>query len=324
MLVTMAVFAIGDVHGCADELEDLLALLPLDDNSTVVTLGDYIDRGPYSRRVIEVLMRAREKHNIVSLSGNHEEMLREFLDGSNPQRVARFILNGGSSTLADFANDHGEWVIPKDHLEFLEGLKLWHETDDHFFVHAGVPDVPLKELDPVRDRDELLWIRRAFISNTRRWEKRIVHGHTPVNAVEVSATRINVDTACAYGGFLTAIELPSHRIYSVPRRTGLRPAFLRDKHSRRAAVRFLGAVPVTIHHEQLGKLEMETLNYSEIGMLIWSVEEDDRVKQMVDTGDSVAGMVGETSWTVPFQAKVVHARRYPDGWKYGLQVEMQG
>ncbi len=319
----MAVFAIGDVHGCADELEELLAMLPLDDASTVVMLGDYIDRGPYSRRVLEILMEAKKKHRMVTLSGNHEEMLREFLDGTNAQRVARFILNGGSSTLADFANDQGEWVIPKTHVQFLEELQLWHETDDHFFVHAGVPDMALKELDPVRDRDEVLWIRRAFIGNPRRWEKRIVHGHTPVNAVEVSATRINVDTACAYGGFLTAIELPSHRIYSVPRKTGLRPAFLREKGSRRAAVRFLGSVPVMIKHPHLGEVHLETLNYSEIGMLLISREEEDRVKQIFESGDSVKGTVGD-GWTVPFQGKVVHARKHPEGWQYGLAVELQG
>jgi serine/threonine protein phosphatase 1 len=319
----MAIFAIGDVHGCADELDELLAMLPLKDDSTVVMLGDYIDRGPYSRRVIETLIEWKTRHNFVTLSGNHEEMLREFLDGSNPQRVARFILNGGSSTLADFADDHGEWVIPKSHVKFLEELKLWHETDEHFFVHAGVPDISLKELDPVRDRDELLWIRRAFISSTRKWEKRIVHGHTPVNAVEVSASRINVDTACAYGGFLTAIELPSHRIYSVPRKTGLRPAFLRDKASRRAAVRFLGSVPVTINHERLGQIKLETLNYSEIGMLLWSPVEDDRVKQLLEQGESVKGTVGD-GWQVPFEARVVHSRKQSDGWQYGLAVELQG
>jgi calcineurin-like phosphoesterase family protein len=319
----MAVFAIGDVHGCADELDELLAILPLTDDSIVVMLGDYIDRGPYSRRALDILMEARTKHRIVTLSGNHEEMLREFLDGSNPQRVARFILNGGSSTLADFADEHGEWVIPKSTVEFLDNLELWYETDDHFFVHAGVPDMPLKEIDAVRDRDELLWIRRAFIGNTRKWEKRIVHGHTPVNAVEVSASRINVDTACAYGGFLTAIELPSHRVYSVPRKTGLRPAFLRDRTSRRAAVRFLGSVPVTIHHESLGNIELETLNYSEIGMLLYSREEDDRVKQLLSEGDAVKGMVGE-GWSVPFHGHVVHAHKASDGWQYGLSVELEG
>lgn len=284
-------------------------------------LGDYIDRGPYSRRVIEILLEAKRKHRVITLSGNHEEMLREFLDGSNPQRVARFILNGGSSTLADYANDHGEWVIPRSHIEFLEDLKLWHETDEHFFVHAGVPDMALKDLDPVRDRDEVLWIRRAFIGNPRRWEKRIVHGHTPVNAVEVSATRINVDTACAYGGFLTAIELPSHRIYSVPRKTGLRPAFLRDKTSRRAAVRFLGSVPVTVQHDRHGDVHLETLNYSEIGMLLVSREEADRGTQLFDSGESVKGLVGD-GWLVPFAGKVVHARKHPDGWQYGLAVEL--
>jgi serine/threonine protein phosphatase 1 len=319
----MAIFAIGDVHGCADELEELLAMLPLKDDSTLVMLGDYIDRGPYSRRVIEILIEWKARHNLVCLSGNHEEMLREFLDGSNPQRVARFILNGGSSTLADFADDHGEWVIPRSHITFLEDLKLFYETDDHFFVHAGVPDISLKEIDPVRDRDELLWIRRSFISSTRKWEKRIVHGHTPVNAVEMSASRINVDTACAYGGFLTAIELPSHRIYSVPRKTGLRPAFLRDKASRRAAVRFLGAVPVTVHHEKRGNVKLETLNYSEIGMLLWSPEEADRSTQLLTQGETVKGTVGD-GWQVPFTARVVHSRKQSDGWQYGLAVELQG
>lgn len=319
----MAIFAIGDVHGCVEELEELLGMLPLKDDSTVIMLGDYIDRGPFSRRVLETLMEWRTRHNFVTLSGNHEEMLREFLDGSNPQRVARFILNGGSSTLADFADEHGEWVVPTSHIKFLEELKLWHETDDHFFVHAGVPDIALKELDPVRDRDELLWIRRSFINSTRKWEKRIVHGHTPVNAVEVSAARINVDTACAYGGFLTAIELPSHRIYSVPRKTGLRPAFLRDKTSRRAAVRFSGSIPVIIHHPKLGELKLETLNYSEIGMLLWSPDEKDRSKQLLEQGDAVKGMVGD-GWLVPFEGKVVHSRKQSDGWQYGLAVEMQG
>ena len=76
----MAIFAIGDVHGCADELDELLGMLPLKDDSTVVMLGDYIDRGPYSRRVIETLIAWKKKQNFVTLSGNHEEMLREFLD----------------------------------------------------------------------------------------------------------------------------------------------------------------------------------------------------------------------------------------------------
>jgi serine/threonine protein phosphatase 1 len=321
----MAIFAIGDVHGCVDELAELLETLPAGDDATVVMLGDYIDRGPHSRSVIELLIEQQAKRRIVTLAGNHEEMLREFLDGTDPGRVARFILNGGSTTLADYANDHGEWEIPAEHVGFLDDLVLWYETNDHFFVHAGVPDYPLKDIDPIRDRDELLWIRRPFISNTRRWEKRIVHGHTPVNAVEVSSTRINVDTACAYGGFLTAIELPSHRIYSVARKTGLRTHFLREKNSRRAAVRFLGSVPVTVHDERLGHLALETLNYSEIGMLLRAEREDDRVTQWFSRGDTIRGTVGQgDAFCVPFTARVAHARRESDGWQYGLAVELQG
>lgn len=321
----MALYAIGDVHGCAEELIELLDRIPRGDDTTVVMLGDYIDRGPSSRRVIEILLEERTRRNMVCLAGNHEEMMREFLDGSDPGRVARFILNGGSTTLADYADDEGAWVIPAEHAQFLDELGLWHETADHFFVHAGVPDRALKDLDPVRDRDEMLWIRRAFISNPRRWEKRIVHGHTPVNAVEVSASRINVDTACAYGGFLTAIELPSHRITSVPRKTGLRPHFLREKASRRAAVRFLGSVPVVVHHETMGPLKFETLNYSEIGMLLRSESEDGRTKQQLSKGDAITGVVGEgEAFNVPFSGRVAHARKESDGWQYGVSVEMEG
>lgn len=321
----MPIFAIGDVHGCAEELVELLDRIPRDDDTTVVMLGDYIDRGPSSRRVLEILMEEKKRRRMVTLAGNHEEMMREFLDGSDPGRVARFILNGGSTTLADYADDDGAWVIPAEHARFLDELHLWHETDDYFFVHAGVPDRSLKELDRTRDRDEMLWIRRQFITNPRKWEKRIVHGHTPVNAVELSATRINVDTACAYGGFLTAIELPSHRIYSVPRKTGLRPHFLREKGSRRAAVRFLGSVPVTLHHDTLGPLVFETLNYSEIGMLLRAHDEDSRMKQWLEKGDSVKGIVGEgDAFRVPFTGRVANVRKDIEGWQYGLAVEMQG
>jgi hypothetical protein len=109
----------------------------------------------------------------------------------------------------------------------------------------------------------------------------------------------------------------------VPRKTGLRPAFLRDKASRRAAVRFLGSVPVTINHEKHGEIHLETLNYSEIGMLLWSPVEDDRVKQLLEQGESVQGTVGD-GWQVPFSARVVHSRKQSDGWQYGLAVELQG
>ncbi|MCL6623523.1 MAG: hypothetical protein K6T17_02760 [Fimbriimonadales bacterium] len=137
-------------------------------------------------------------------------MLREFLDGSNPQRVARFILNGGSSTLADFADDHGEWVIPKEHIEFLEELKLWYETDDHFFVHAGVnPSLPLD----AQSEEDQVWIREPFLSSSRDFGRLIVHGHTPVldGRPDLRRNRLNIDTAAVLGGPLTAAVFTSDR-----------------------------------------------------------------------------------------------------------------
>lgn len=319
------IFAIGDVHGCADELEELLEQLPSSEDSTIVMLGDYIDRGPASRRVIDVVMKTKEKRRLVTLVGNHEEMFLEFLDGSDPGKVARFVLNGGSRTLANYADKHGDYVIPRSHVDFLKGLDLWYETDDYFFVHAGVPDRSLKDLDPVKDREELLWIRRSFIHSTHIWEKRVVHGHTPVNAVEMSATRINIDTACAYGGFLTAVELPAHRIYSVPRKVEERPAFLRDRASRRAAIRFLGSVPVRVTHPSHGEIQMETLNYSEIGMLIRARNEAQRGEALLSASTDVEGIVGEgDAFSLPFKGRVVHAHEHGDGWEYGMEVELLG
>ena len=88
-------------------------------------------------------------------------------------------------------------------------------------------------------------------------------------------------------------------------------------------MRFLGSVPVTIHHEKLGEIKLETLNYSEIGMLLWSPEESDRTKQLLEQGEAVKGTVGD-GWQVSFSAHVVHSRKQSDGWQYGLAVELQG
>src|SRR5688572_16333454 len=188
------VFAIGDVHGCSVELQRLLQQLPLTADSVVVFLGDYVDRGTDSRGVIDVALDLANECHVVYLMGNHEEMFLAFLEDPDSKRGAEFIMNGGSSTLANYADDRGTFEVPHKHRQFLRDLRLCYQTETHFFVHAGVPDLPLERIDPVKHAAFLLWSRANFLRSTFTWEKTIVHGHTPVQSVEFHPRRINVDT----------------------------------------------------------------------------------------------------------------------------------
>ncbi len=199
------ILAIGDVHGCSKEFAQLVEMLPLHNGVTLVCLGDYVDRGPDSRGVIEMLMELQKHHRVVTLKGNHESMLLEFLEAPHSKHAGMFIFNGGSSTLASYADEKGRYRIPDAHIDFLKRLRLFHETEHHFFVHAGVPDIPLEKVDPIRQEAILLWTRKKFLRSRYRWSKMVVHGHTRVPEVEIKPNRINLDTACAYGGKLSAM-----------------------------------------------------------------------------------------------------------------------
>ena len=113
------VIAIGDVHGCADELRALIQQLPLERDTLVVFLGDYIDRGPDSRGVVDTVLELEQYCEVVCLLGNHELMLREYLAGTDPRLIARFIYNGGSATLASYADHDGVVVMSQEHRTFF-------------------------------------------------------------------------------------------------------------------------------------------------------------------------------------------------------------
>lgn len=297
-----ALFVIGDIHGCAEELDELLGILPLAPGSTIVFLGDYIDRGPNSRAVIDRIMELRKSYEVVALMGNHESMLLDFLDGKSEQRVARFIFNGGGATLASYADDKGNYRIPKEHLAFFDDLKLSYDTASHFFVHAGVPNEPLAGMDPKLSWQEMLWTRKKFTNSEFAWEKVIVHGHTPVRNIEISLNRINLDTGCVYGGRLSAMELPSHRTYSVERRIGPARTLLHDR-SQRAAVRFRGAIPVQVSSEGRS-FSFETIDYSEIGLGLRP--RAGGADGILKLGSKVTGVIGADGvLQIPFEGRVV-------------------
>jgi Calcineurin-like phosphoesterase/PilZ domain len=309
--------AIGDVHGCASELLTLLDRIDPDPGTTLVFVGDYIDRGPHSRQVIDVVLGVSQRCRVAALRGNHEAMLLDFLFDRNVETAGLFVFNGGGATLASYADEDGDYAVPAAHLTFLSNLELIHQTEDFFFVHAGVPDLPLEAIDPELHARTLLW-SRDFLDSEYRWSKVVVHGHSRVDRVELLPHRINVDTGCAYDNRLSAVELPSRRVFSVKRGERIRTTLLTEKGSRRRAVRFKGAISVEI---QKGPktTRFETLDFSPIGLFIRLVSKTEH--EPLKVNDVVFGTIGTgTVGLVKFRGRVVRRLSNQEGLFYGLEI----
>ncbi|MCK1366391.1 metallophosphoesterase family protein [Bradyrhizobium sp. 62] len=203
--------AVGDVHGCLDQLERLVELCERDageGRSKLIFLGDYIDRGPDSRGVIEFLMDLQKwsPDEIICLRGNHEDLLLAALEGEDAELNWR--QNGAQSTLESYKAKTPRYV-PLKHIDWIRSLPLYHDDGMRFFVHAGVhPDKPL---DLQRRRD-LLWIREPFLSSDKDFGRLIVHGHTPIPSgnPDQRINRLNIDTGAVYGRDLTAAAFDAH------------------------------------------------------------------------------------------------------------------
>jgi serine/threonine protein phosphatase 1 len=193
--------AVGDIHGCLDHLERLIARVRPTAADRVVFLGDFIDRGPDGRGVIEFLIDfGRRFPNSVFLKGNHEAMFLDFLAGRDQ---VLFLYNGGGTTLESYREEEGI-RIPKAHLDFLEGLPAFYETGGFIFVHAGLrPGIPLEKQ---REQD-LLWIREEFIASDYEWGKTVVFGHTPLREPLLEKNKIGIDTGAVYGYILTCCDV---------------------------------------------------------------------------------------------------------------------
>ncbi len=311
-------FAIGDVHGCAAELRSLLEKLPLTSDSTIVFVGDYIDRGAHSKEVIETIFDLADAYPVVTLMGNHEGMLLDFIADPHSEDAGMFIYHGGSATLASYADDDGKFSIPEAHLAFFEGLPLSYQTDEFFFVHAGVPNIPLESLNLERHGRQMLWLRKPFRESTYTWSRKIVHGHSPVKKVEMCRNRINIDTGCVHNRRLTAIQLPEGTVYTAKRQPEPLRVHLRDKSSRRMAVRFKGAVPVYVRRSQETHA-FETVDYSEFGMYMRDTSQKD--KPLFAAGDIVVGDIGSrTEERVAFEGEIVRVGDEPEGSSYAMKM----
>ena len=220
------VYAIGDIHGRADLLDELRRRIVADAKKAtpgtqpvVVYLGDYVDRGMNSREVVDMLLhKPLEGFESVHLMGNHEAILLQFLVDTSI--APTWFNNGGNLALFSYgvhippgerdeqrlrqAQQDFLKALPEDHLEFLRSLKTSHVEGDYVFVHAGIrPNVPLEKQHP---RD-LIWIRGEFLNSMVQHPKIVVHGHSTEMDVQQLPNRIGIDTGAYYSGRLTALVL---------------------------------------------------------------------------------------------------------------------
>lgn len=217
-------YAVGDIHGRADLLLNLLEQIRLDPaeadiRKIVIFLGDYVDRGLQSRQVIDILLDiSKSGHGAVFLKGNHEQAMCQFLADSHFGRTWKYY--GGLETLHSYgitelalsddprdferARQHLQTAMPEAHVSFLHGLALSAEFGDYFFAHAGIrPGIGLHR----QIEEDLLWIREEFLQSTLDHGKVVVHGHTPEEQASFRRNRIGIDTGAYMTGVLTALVL---------------------------------------------------------------------------------------------------------------------
>ncbi|MBZ6077860.1 metallophosphoesterase family protein [Microvirga puerhi] len=201
----MLTYAIGDIHGRHDLLEQLLEKIRKhagDRPHRIVFLGDYIDRGPDSAAVVATVRAeaAKAPDRTVCLMGNHEAMLLDAVE--DPSFLLQWLMNGGNATLASYGLGHPR-DLPPDVLAWLRSLPTFYEDEWRYFVHAGL--IPGRAMDRQTDMDKL-WIREPFLDVPYDFGKHVVHGHTPLATTtpETWPHRTNLDTAAVFGGVLTA------------------------------------------------------------------------------------------------------------------------
>jgi len=213
----VAVYVIGDVHGCLDPLKRTLAAIDRDvaetrpSHAAEIFLGDYVDRGPDSAGVLELLSHRGATRPAIFIKGNHDAMMVEFAQGE--RTLAEWLPYGGAETLRSYgatremiASDAQELpaLITPRHVDFLSRCEYSFEVEGYLFAHAGVrPGVALHNQSP----QDLMWIRDEFLNHRGDFGAVVVHGHTPVEAPEFRGNRIGIDTGCYMTGRLTCLRI---------------------------------------------------------------------------------------------------------------------
>ncbi|SMP06909.1 metallophosphoesterase [Shimia sagamensis] len=232
--MTSPIYAIGDIHGYLDKLEEVMDQIVADGgpDAEVVFLGDLVDRGPDSKGVIDfVLNGLKQGRNWTVLNGNHDRMFRYFMEPSprvdmrlRPDLYWLHERLGGRETLASYGLHFGaearlseihaaaRATVPAEHVAFLTKLPYTEQSKGLLFVHAGiVPEVPLAD----QSNDDLCWIRDDFLSYLQPHPWLVVHGHTPVEHASHHGNRVNLDTGAGYGRPVSAAVFEDGRVWSL-------------------------------------------------------------------------------------------------------------
>jgi len=216
------IYAVGDIHGRADLLGDLIQRIDEDlsrrpvEHAIEVYVGDYVDRGLDPKSVIDILCQRLVHRHAVCLRGNHEAILEDFL--RDPDVIHDWLRLGALSTFTSYGVSllPGTQIVPEElqhqlsnslprtHVLFLQCLRDHFICGDYLFVHAGIrPGVPLQD----QVQDDLIWIRKEFLQSKIDHGWMVVHGHTPVTHPQVCSNRINIDTGAVFSGTLTCLML---------------------------------------------------------------------------------------------------------------------
>ena len=222
------VCAIGDIHGRLDLLEQLYGLISMHplvekaERRVLLHLGDYVDRGPDSKGVIDRARKGLRGFESISLKGNHEALMLDFLDGKPESEWWVEDGMGGAEALESFGVDPStasrdleatRAKIGVETIAWLQALKLSHTEGGYFFAHAGVrPGVPLEK----QSVEDLIWIRNEFTGSSRDFGARVVHGHSPSPKPEIKPNRIGIDTGAVWTGHLTAALIDPERADDAP------------------------------------------------------------------------------------------------------------
>lgn len=229
--MTRPIYAIGDIHGYRGELDHALALIKADGgrDARTVFLGDYIDRGPDSRGVIDTLIAGHAKgRDWITLRGNHDTYLprfwhagEAFTSKGHPDLPWWATRLGGDATLASYGIEiegktdaqileETRQKVPKEHCDFLATRPLYHQEPGLIFVHAGLrPGLPLKE----QSDEDLMWIRDPFLSDSRDHGALVLHGHTAIDAPRHYGNRINLDGSTGWGSPLYPAAIEDDRVW---------------------------------------------------------------------------------------------------------------
>lgn len=227
------VYAVGDIHGRLDLFAALIAAMEADDaargdaDTTIVLLGDLVDRGPDSAGVIDLARRLQARRQVRIVAGNHEEMFLQSLDDTDILR--HFLRYGGKETALSYAIDETSYreatleeaqvllrdAVPEADLAFIAGFEDHVRIGDYLFVHAGIrPGAPIEEQTP----SDLRWIREPFLSHAGSHGSVVVHGHTITEDPDIRSNRIGLDTGAYQSGRLTALGLEGARQWLIEAR----------------------------------------------------------------------------------------------------------